>query len=267
MFAVAGKLLRYRELLLNLTLRELKARYRGSALGYFWSLANPLLRLGVYTLAFGVILRARWEGFEPYSVFLICGYFPWVWIAASLMEGATSLVANAGLIRKAAFPAEILPMVSVLSNLAHFILAVPIIAAALLISYLLGYQVGGWPAVLFPVVVLLQVPLVSGLALGLSALNVHFKDVRDLLDNLLNLFFFLTPIIYPLDALKELPAIWWAVKMNPFTPFSLAYQQVLFKGVVPDLSLWLQMAFVSLLGWVLGAWLFARLSDSLVEAV
>jgi ABC-2 type transport system permease protein/lipopolysaccharide transport system permease protein len=103
--------------------------------------------------------------------------------------------------------------------------------------------------------------------MGLAALNVHFKDVRDLLDNLLNLFFFLTPIIYPLRAVEGLPAIWWVVRLNPFTPFSLAYQQVLFFGVVPELSLWLQMGAISLLGWLVGAWLFERLSDTLVEAV
>jgi ABC-type polysaccharide/polyol phosphate export permease len=114
-------------------------------------------------------------------------------------------------------------------------------------------------------VVLVQLPLVAGLALGLAALAAHFKDVRDILSNLLTLLFFSTPIIYPLEAVPE-----WvrgAIRANPLTPYTLAYQDVLFRGVVPEASLWLQMAAVSLVGWAAGAWLFGRLRETIVEAV
>jgi ABC-type polysaccharide/polyol phosphate export permease len=106
---------------------------------------------------------------------------------------------------------------------------------------------------------------VAGLALGLAALAAHFKDVRDILSNLLTLLFFSTPIIYPLEAVPE-----WvrgAIRTNPLTPYTLAYQDVLFRGVVPEASLWLQMAAVSLVGWAAGAWLFGRLRETIVEAV
>ena len=129
-----------------------------------------------------------------------------------------SLVANSGLIRKAVFPAELLPMVSVLSNLVHFLFALPIVLAALVAGRLLGFRVGGVSALLLPAVILLHLPLVAGLALGVSALTVHFKDVRDLLANLLTLLFFLTPILFPLDSIRHLAPVWWAVRLNPFTP-------------------------------------------------
>jgi ABC-type polysaccharide/polyol phosphate export permease len=117
-----------------------------------------------------------------------------------------------------------------------------------------------------PAVILIELPLVSGLALGLAALNVHFKDVRDLLANLLTLLFFLTPVLYSIDSLRAIPAVFWPVRLNPFTPFALAYQETLFLGRVPPMDLWLQMGVVSLLAWMAGAWLFDRLRETLVEA-
>ena len=264
MLEAARQIYRYRSLLWNLTVREIKARYRGSVLGFLWSLANPLLLLAVYSLVFGFIFQQRIEGADPYPLFLICGLFPWIWISTSILEGTMSLVANAGLIRKSAFPAELLPTMSVLSNLVHFVLALPILAAALVTGRLLGSPVGGLPFLLLPVVVALQLPMIAGIALGLAALNVHFKDVRDLTINAITLLFFLSPILYLLSVLP--PRLQLLIHLNPFTPFILAYQEVLFHGVVPGPVRWLAMIGVSALLWVLGASLFERLRDTLVEA-
>ncbi len=261
------QIVRFRSLLATLTARELKARYRGSVLGFFWSLINPLLLLGVYSLVFGLIfVPSRAGGTQPYAVFLVTGLFPWIWFSGSLLEGSASLVANAGLIRKAIFPAELLPLVSVAANLVHFLLALPIVAAALVVGRLAGYSVAGWGALALPAVILVHLPLIAGLALGLAALTAHFKDVRDILTNLLTLLFFSTPIIYPLAII---PREWLrlAIRANPLTPYTLAYQETLFFGRVPGVELWLQMAVVSALGWIAGAWLFGRLRETVVEAV
>jgi len=266
MFSTAREIFRFRGLLQALVGRELKARYRGSVLGFFWSLVNPSLLLAVYSFVFGYVFRPqRAAGTDPYALFLITGLFPWIWLSTSLLEGAMSLIANAGLIRKAVFPAALLPMVAVFANLVHFLLAVPVLLTALLVGHLLGYPVGGFEILLLPVVIVLELPLVCGLALGLAALNVHFKDVKDILTNLLTLLFFMTPVIYPLQSVGIRP-LWWLIRLNPFTPFTLAYQQLLFHGVVPDLTLWVQMIVVSAIGWLLGTALFERLSDTLVEA-
>jgi ABC-type polysaccharide/polyol phosphate export permease len=257
---------KHRHLLAVMTARELKARYRGSVLGYLWSLANPLLLLGVYTFVFNLVFQPRVEGQSPYPVFLVSGLFPWVWFSSSISESTASLTNNAALIRRSVFPVELLPLVPVLSNLVNFVLSVPILIGALVAARALDYPVGGPAIVLLPLVLLAHLPFVSGLALALAGLAVHFKDVRDIVANLLTLGFFLTPILYSIDAVPyaSLRAL---IRFNPLTPFVIAYQDVLFRGRVPEPQVWLGMVVAAAVAWSLGAWVFDRLSDTLIEAV
>lgn len=270
MLRTLRRLFRHRSLLLTLTERELKARYRGSVLGFLWSLVTPLLLLAVYSFVFNVIFKPRDPSVSdagPYALFLACGVIPWIWIQTSWMEGANSLLANSGLIRKAAFPAELLPIVSVLSNLVHLLLAMPILVAAFLVTGFFESTSFGWTAPLALLVCLVQLPMVSGLTLGTAALNAHFKDVKDILANLLTLLFFATPILYSLDTLADIPALQAVIARNPMTAYFIAYQDVLFYGTIPGPWIWLEMLVWTALLWTGGAWLFDRLSDTLVEAV
>ena len=271
MWRIASSLFRYRSLLFTLTSRELKARYRGSVLGFFWSLINPLMLLLVYTFVFNTIFATRdnhVSAYGPYALFLATGVIPWTWVQTSWLEGSSSLLANAGLIRKASFPAELLPAVSVLSNLVHLSLALPVVVLGFVVTEAFGQTTQIGPtAALLPLLVLLQVPQVAGLALGFAALNVHFKDIKDILNNLLTLLFFLTPILYSLKTLEPFPLIYRLVSLNPFAPFARGYQEAVFYGKVPAPELWLAMGVSSLLVWWLGAALFDRLSETLVEAV
>ncbi len=268
MTALTRRLWRFRGLLLTLVRRELEARYRGSLLGFLWSLVTPLVLLGVYTFVFTYIFDPRFEGAEPYVLFLATGLFPWTWIAASLQEGSQALLANAGLIRKAVFPAEILPMVSVLANLVHYLLALPILAAALLAGRALGHPVSGPGAALAALVIALLLVALGGMALALAALNVHFKDVKDIVANVLALAFYLTPVIYPLAMVERYPALAGVVRWaNPFTPFVSALQQTIFTGAVPAPTLFGQMVAWAAVSWLAGSWLFGRLGESLAEAV
>jgi ABC-type polysaccharide/polyol phosphate export permease len=275
MLRAARSLFRYRALLLILTGRELKARYRGSVLGWVWSFVTPLLLVAVYTFVFQYVFAGgdragrppHLAATDPYVLFLVCGLFPWIWIQTSLLEGAASLETNAGLIRKATFPAEVLPAVPVLANLVHFLLALPVVGAAFLVFHTWNQSRGGWAAFLLPAVVLLQLPGVAGATLGAAALNAHFKDFRDILSNLLTVTFYATPILYSLEAVAAYPTLQRVLAWNPLTPFVRGYQAVLFEGRVPLLEEWGAMALVSALAWVLGAALFDRLSETLVEAV
>jgi ABC-2 type transport system permease protein/lipopolysaccharide transport system permease protein len=267
MIDTALALVRHRGLLATLTARELKGRYRGSVLGFLWSLLQPLLLLAVYTAVFGYVFSPRaGGGAEPYALFLICGLFPWIWFSAALGEGTTALTANAGLIRRAVFPAELLPVVPVLANLVHLLLALPVVGIAVLVARLQGHPIGGWGALALPGVLGLELVLLAGLALALAALHAHFKDVRDLLTSALTLLFFLTPILYPLEAVPG-NGLRLLVRLSPATPFTLAYQQALFAGRFPEPALWLQMAGLAALGLLAGAALFARLRETLVEAL
>ncbi len=269
MLEFSGRILRHRGLLATLVARELKARYRGSVLGFLWSLVNPLLLFLVYTFVFTRILPGgRAPGAQPYWLFLMIGLFPWIWASTSVLEGTVSLTTNASLIRKAVFPAEILPMVSVAANLVHFLFAMPILGVALVAArFYWGHPVGGWTALLLPVVIALQLLVVGGFALGLSALNVHFKDVKDIVQNLLTLLFFLTPIIYPLTFVEDPVLRGLLIWANPVTAPTLAYHEVLLRGVLPDASVWVPLLIWAVVAWGVGGWLFDRLSDSLAEAV
>ena len=263
------KLPRYRGLIQSLVARELKARYRGSVLGFFWSFVNPLLLLLVYTFVFAFVMPPP-GGIRNYALFLFCGLLPWTWFSASLLESSNVLITGGNLIKKVMFPAEILPIVTVLSNLAHFLLGLPI-----LVAFLIYFDAPIEPAELpwFPVVILVQLLLTLGFALILSALTVHFRDLKDILGNVMTLWFFATPIIYPwFNAPEKIRPF---LKLNPFTHLAITYQQILFfpadaaaAGGPPGHWKWLLALGAASVGlFLLGYFLFDRLRDSFAEEV
>ena len=264
MLANLRQVVRYRALIQSLVARELKARYRGSVLGFFWSFVNPLLLLLVYTFVFTSVLPGvHPPELEPFALFMFCGILPWAWFSSSLLEASNVLIAGGNLIRKVLFPAEVLPIVTVLAGLAHFCLGLPILAA-----FLIYYRVPVAPTDLlwFPVIVLIQLVLTLGLALLLSALTVHFRDIRDLLTNLLTLWFFATPIIYPLSQVPE--PVRWFLNLNPFTHLAVSYQEALFRaGPFAQWPRLLAVGAGSLLVLALGYFVFDRLRDTLAEEV
>jgi len=257
-------LLRYRALIQSLVARDLRARYRGSALGFLWSFVNPLLLLLIYTFVFTVVIpNAHPPEYQPYALFLFCGLLPWTWFSASLLESSSALVAGGNLIRKVLFPAEVLPITSVLANLAHFCLGLPILA-----GFLVYYRTPVAPGDLLwlPVVILVQLVLSLGLALAFSALTAHFRDMRDLLTNLVTVWFFATPIIYPAS---QAPAgVQPLLALNPFTHLARAYQEILFMpGPYTAWPHLLELGGISVLVFLAGYFLFDRLRDTLPEVV
>src|SRR5579864_8145994 len=161
-----AQLPRYRGLIQSLVARDLKARYRGSVLGFFWSFINPLLLLLIYSFVFTTVMKNQTKGVQPYALFMFCGILPWTWFSSSLLEASGSLIAGGNLIKKVLFPAEVLPIVSVLAGMVNFFLALPIVALVLI-----WYR--HWPdapgLLWLPVVVLVQLVFTSGLALVLAA--------------------------------------------------------------------------------------------------
>ena len=213
---------------------------------------------------FNVVLPgAHPRELEPFALFLFCGILPWTWFSSSLIESANVLITGGNLIKKVLFPAEVLPIVVVLSGLVHFCLGLPILAA-----FLIYYRVPLWPTDLlwFPVIVCVQLVLTIGIALIVSALTVHFRDVRDLLANLLTLWFFATPIIYPLELAPE--RVRRLLNLNPFTHLVIAYQEVLFRpGPFAQATRLLLVAVASVLIFLFGYFVFDRLRDTLPEEV
>ena len=260
MLAAVRTLIRYRALIRSLVERELKARYRGSVLGFFWSFVNPLLLLLTYGFVFTYMLpgvRAHSE--EPYFIFLFCGILPWTFFNASLLESSGVLISGGNLIKKVLFPAEVLPVVTVLANLVHFLLGLPVLFAFLAWS---GH-LSPW-ALLLPLPLLVQFVFTLGLALFVSALTVHFRDIQNLLSHVLHLWFFATPILYAYPRGGTLRA---ALRLNPMAHVAAVYHELLFYGRFEHVRGLCVAAFAALVAFALGAFLFERLRDTLAEEV
>ena len=264
MFQNLQHLLKYRGLVQSLVVRDLKARYRGSVLGFFWSFINPLLLLLIYTFVFTVVLPGTHPTqIEPYALFMFCGILPWTWFSTSLLEASGVLISGGNLIKKVLFPAEVLPIVTVLANMVHFFLGLPILAAFLIYYRVpLNLEELAW----FPVVVATQLVLTLGLALIVSALTVHFRDLKDILANLLTFWFFATPIIYPMSMAPGVGRV--LLNLNPFTHLAVSYQEILFYDGPYGHWRWLLALLVASAGLFLGGYfLFDRLRDSFAEEV
>jgi len=251
-------LLAYRSLISTLVLKELKTRYRGSVLGFIWSFLNPLLFMLVYIIVFSVYMRIN---VNNYALFLFCGLLPWIWFSQSLLNAASSIVNGGALIKKVVFPIEILPIVSVITNLVNFLLGLPILFLFIYIFKIkLGYFI-----IFLPILIIIQALMTIGLSLVLSAINVHLRDVEQILTNLLNLFFFLTPILYPISTIPE--RYRGIILLNPMALLMISYQDILFNGKAPDWRYLLILIIISILIFIYGYIIFDRFKDSLIEEV
>jgi ABC-type polysaccharide/polyol phosphate export permease len=249
----------YRELLRNLVLKDLTLKYRGSVFGFVWSLANPLMMVAVYTLAFTYIIRVRTEGF----VFvLLLGLLHWNFFSSSALMSTGSVVDAGGLIKSVAFPRAILPVATVLFNLSQFILTIAVFLPIALVLF----RIPPSPAmVLYPVVLTLQILFTLGVAFALATVTSFFRDVRHMLDIVLSLTFWTTPILYRYEDVPELLRL--PVLLSPLSPFVVAYQQIFFEGRQPDLPVWLAAFSYSAGMFILGASLFVTYEDHFAEQV
>ncbi len=264
MFESLQKLFRYRGLIQTLVARDLKARYRGSVLGFFWSFVNPLMLLSIYSFVFTYLLKNRAEGVQPYAVFMFTALLPWTWFQSSINEATGSLIAGGNLIKKVLFPAEVLPLVTIIANMVHFLFGLPI-----LIAFMAYYSVTpDWIELpWFIAVVAVQFVFTSALALLLSALAVHFRDVKDLVANLLTFWFFATPIIYWYND-PDFQKYKFYFDLNPFSHLAISYQEILFFDGPFGHKWWLlALGFASVVAFLAAYWVFDRLRDSFAEAV
>jgi ABC-type polysaccharide/polyol phosphate export permease len=269
MLAKIKEILKYRQLIATLVTRELKARYRGTILGFLWSFLNPLLLMVVYSIVFGIIMPARWPQFEGktvyYSIFLFTGILPWAWFSSSMLESANVLIIYGNLIKKIKFPLEALPIMVVVTNMIHFILGLPI----LILFYLVfGKPLTLW-VLLLPFVVLIQFIFTMGFVFFISALTVHFRDLKDILSNLLTLWFFATPIIYPFDSPHILERGWvkWLLWTNPMTHIIEAYQHSFFYGSLPHWKKLSVTVIIGVLFFYFAYRIFDKLRDTFIEEV
>src|SRR5438309_2850971 len=212
-----------RELLADFAWRELRARYKGSALGFAWNFLNPVLQLLVFWLLFGVVLgsRPRTEtGEQPFAIFLFVGLLPWTFFSSSLILGAASIVSNGAIVKKVRLPVQLLPAASVLSALVNFLLSLVVLFAVL--AAFGPRHLGG--LVYLPLLVLVELVLALRFAYLLAALNVFYRDVEHILGILLLLWYFLRPVLFPISILADRPRELALISTNPLTGIVVGYQ-------------------------------------------
>lgn len=225
-------MLRYRFLFEQMVRRELRQKYKGSALGVLWYFVNPLVLMGAYALVFSVLLKVA--DIPDYPLFLLVGLIVWVFFSQSLLTAAPSLVVNAPLVRKVRFPREAIPASVATVQLATFLVMLAIVAP---VSLVVRGSLD--PALLLlPLIVAALFGLVLGLSLVAAVLHAHYRDVEPVLGAALLPWFFLTPIFLPVDSMPGIADHRWIGDVlkwgNPVAPFIEAVRDVLFRGTSPS---------------------------------
>ncbi len=264
MFEGIKTLFSYRELLFCLTRKELKVKYRGSALGFLWSLLNPILTMLVYSFVFSIVLRG---GIKEFAIFLICALLPFNFLSNSVNYGASSIIANSNLVNKIYFPREIIPLSVVLANLFNFFLE---LVALFIVLGIMGYKFYLY-LYLLPVVIFIQFFLVVGMTLLVSALNVFFRDLQHLITIIMMVWFFGTPIIYPLSMVPE--KFQFIIKINPMTIYAAYYRNIFYyvkypeEGGFPSVQETLIALGITLIIFFIGYFVFKKLEYRFAEEI
>jgi ABC-type polysaccharide/polyol phosphate export permease len=223
-------LVRYRTLLRKLVLKDLKLKYRGSVLGFLWSLVNPLVMIAVYSLAFRYILHNRTEGF----VFLVLlGILAWTFFANAAMMSTGAIADSGGLLKSVFFPRAILPIATVLFNLAQYLLMAVVFVPILLLVFRIPLAA---PMLAYPFFLALQVLFTIGVALTLATGTAFFRDVRHLLEVGLGILFWTTPIVYEMSQVPERFRV--VLLASPLASYVVAYKDIFFYRRWPDPAVW-----------------------------
>lgn len=247
----------YREMIFSLVRRDLKGRYKGSALGFLWTFLNPLLQLAVYTMVFSTIMRA---GIEDYYLFLFVALIPWIFFSTSLTGGAGCILAQQDMVKKIYFPREVLPVSYVTSQFVNMLFSFIVIFAVLICS---GHVVNLAAVFSLPVIMLVEYILALGFTMVMSAVTVYVRDLEYILGILTMAWQFLTPVMYPMDQVPE--RIRWVFSANPMTYVITAYRDILYDGKLPRLETLLSAAVLGLAMLLAGWAVFYHLQRRFVE--
>jgi len=255
-----------RELLADFAWRDLRARYKGSALGFAWNFLIPLLQLAVFWILFGVLLGTRPRtatGEQPYAIFLFVGLLPWTFFSNALQLGAASIVSNGSIVKKVSLPVQLLPAASVLSALVNFLISLVVLFVVLAVFG--PRHVEG--LLYLPLLVAIELILGLGSAYLLAALNVFFRDVEHILGILLLLWYFLTPVLFPISLLADRPRELALLSLNPMTGVIVGYQRALLDGLAPDWGMLAWSAAVGVVVFIIGFAYFRRAKDDFESAL
>jgi lipopolysaccharide transport system permease protein len=273
-----GDVIKARELLTNLAQREIRGKYKRTALGQLWSLANPIAAIIIYTFVFSFVFQIQSpvgdpSGLENYALFLVCGLLPWLFFSRVLGQGVEVIVANSGLIQKVYFPRIVLPISLTSAIFFSWMFEMSVLVAALLILQAFGV------IPLLPLVLVFMVLLAvfaSGLAMVASIVNVYFRDLFHLVTIGLQFWFYLTPILYPVSLVEAQSAKLGGLagtniqlidlyRLNPMESYIAIFRNLLYDNRLPDLGVVLIAAGWAAIAAVAGFWLFAKREKQLAE--
>ncbi len=250
--------MKYKDLVLELTLREIKARYKQSFLGFFWVILNPFFQMLILSFVFSKILRFGNLG-VPYPIFLYAGLLPWTFLANALNASLNSLSSNASLIKQVYFPREILVLSTILAKAFDFFLSFGVF-----LILMVFFKIPFTPFMLFFLLIfLLQALFVFGIGLILSLFNLFYRDVQYLFNLVLTLWFYLTPVIYAPEFFPE--KYRFIFKLNPMAVFINAYRKVLLGGDFPKFSSLLIGLVISLILFAFAYKIFKKLEGVMAD--
>lgn len=249
-------ILRHRWLILELTKREVRLRYRGTWLGFLWSTLNPLIMTAVYTVVFVVFLRVD---IPKYPVFLFAGLLPWNWFSEAILSATNCFIARSNFLRDAVFPAEVLPVTSVMAAMMNYIFSLPI-----LILLLVVFRVAvGWSLLALPVIMAIQVLFTMSFVFLLATFDVFLRDLNYIVQHVLMAAFFLTPIMYNISSVPE--RFHLLMQLDPMTHVISAYQNIFYYHSWPA---WQSLSYIiafSVILTAVGFWVFEANREHLAE--
>jgi lipopolysaccharide transport system permease protein len=257
---VASSLIKSKDLLTAWTKRIIRGRYQQSVLGWLWAIVQPAASVTIFSIIFTYFVPVD-TGAIPYPVFSYVAVVPWAFFSSSLQDMTVSLTQNFGLVTKVYFPREVLPISSMLARLLDLL-----VAAGVLVGLMILYQLPiHLPYLLFvPVILVVQIFFIIGLGLITSASNVFYRDVQPLLTLVIQLWFYASPIIYPVSMVPEK----WRMLyfLNPMAGILEAYRSILLYKTFPSNTL-LIAAFESVLIFVCGYWFFRRVEFQFADII
>jgi ABC-type polysaccharide/polyol phosphate export permease len=265
--SVVADLRSSREVLINLTLREIRGKYKRTVLGQAWSLLNPVAQMATYSVVFAIVLRAHPDpgkpsGLNVFALWLTCALLPWLFFQNLLMNGMSSLITNANLIQKVYFPRSTLVISSGLALLVTFSLEMSVLFVTLLIF-------GGAPLLYLPATIFFMLLLFAfglGLSLMLSIANVYFRDTQHFVSIALQVWFYATPIIYPISVVGGAhPSAVFFMRLNPVERFAEVFRSTLYDGRWPSLASTLFVVGCAAVALVTGYAVFGRYEGRLAE--
>lgn len=248
----------YREFLKTNIKKDIRGKYKGSFLGVLWSFINPLLMTLIYAIVFPFILKS---GQDNYVTFIVIGVLAWNWFTTVISQGTFCVIANSSIIKKVYFPREILPISTATSGLVNYFISIPII-----FIFLIASGIGlSWYVLLLPIIALIQYFLSLGIIFITSAINVYVRDAEYIINFIVNMLFYATPILYSASLFPE--EFRWILYMNPMTTIINSYRDIFFYKQLPDLGNVFLVLLLSIFLMFIGIKIFKKLEKGFAEEV